>query len=95
MKIVNKKLLKTFTVPGLCECCHCPCPDGRDPHHLFTRGAGRVDIPENLVSLCRECHNSFHMSGRPCLTELLEVSAKRNGTTAEAIRAKVYEIRRK
>jgi 5-methylcytosine-specific restriction endonuclease McrA len=29
-------------------------------HHIHTRGAGGDDVPENLIGLCRECHNRVH-----------------------------------
>ena len=94
MKIVNLKLLAEFSRPGVCENCGKPCPDGRDPHHILTKGAGRVDIRENLCGLCRACHNGFHSCGKPSAAKLFGISAKREGTTAQEAQAKIWEIRR-
>ena len=40
----------------LCEVCFRPCVD---IHHINGRGKGK-DIIENLIGLCRECHNEAH-----------------------------------
>lgn len=34
-----------------------PCSAGLDPHHIKNKGAGGDDIPENLITLCRQHHN--------------------------------------
>lgn len=39
-----------------CENCGGPCAD---VHHLDGRGKGK-DVIENLMGLCRECHNLAH-----------------------------------
>lgn len=31
-----------------------------DVHHLLMRSQGGTDEPENLVTLCRECHTQVH-----------------------------------
>jgi hypothetical protein len=59
-------------------------------------GAGsQLDIPENLVSLCRWCHHaaenvrpSLHASGRGPVTReaLLQVVAQREGWEEEALK---------
>ncbi len=94
MIIIDKKLLKQFSAPGRCENCGRACPDGCDPHHIFSKGAGRVDRRINLVSLCRECHNGFHASGKPSRDELLEIVARREGATPDEITGLVMKIRR-
>lgn len=48
MKIENPELLKSFHSPGRCECCGKGCME-REPHHIFSRGTGQIDIPENLL----------------------------------------------
>lgn len=93
MKVINKGLLKEAAKPGLCECCGAPCPDGRDPHHLMTKGAGRVDVRSNIVSLCRVCHVGFHASGTPSFEALIVIAAMRDKTTPNAIMEMVYRIR--
>lgn len=91
MRVIDKKLLKQFSQPGRCECCGRMC-GSRDPHHLFSRGAGRIDVRQNLVSICRECHSMVH-SGAMCRKAMLEIAAKREGTTPDEIEALVYRLR--
>jgi len=93
MKIVNCKLLAEFRGPGCCEACRKPCVR-LFPHHIFTRGAGQVDIRENLISLCLECHAGFHSMGSPSFTRLLKIAADREKSTPNRIRAMVFKIRR-
>lgn len=94
MKIVNEKLLARMRLPGLCESCGRPCPDGRDPHHVMTKGAGRVDAECNLVSICRLCHVGFHTSGKPSYDELIAIAGRRTGKTPEEIEEFVWRMRR-
>ena len=99
--IVDEAMLDRFRGPGACELCGAEFPV-RVPHHLFARGVGgggRVDIPENLVSLgpegqwkCR-CHHLIHNGSIPrrCV---LAVVAIREGKTIEEIENAVYAARR-
>lgn len=52
MRIENKRLLREFAKATRCDFCgrH---TQGCDPAHLWSRGAGRLDIRCNLMSLCR------------------------------------------
>lgn len=54
---VDEDCLDKFRSPGRCELCNAWVAR-RDPHHLMTRGAGRVDHPWNLIALCRACHGT-------------------------------------
>jgi hypothetical protein len=92
--MTDDDLLAEFRSPGLCECCGVPCLDGRDPAHIYSRGAGRADCRENLVSLSRECHTRSHGGHAPRRWRLLIIAARREGTRPKAIRDKVYAIRR-
>ena len=94
MRIVNKKLRTEFSRPGLCEHCEKPCPDGRDPAHIYSRGAGQVDVRKNLVSLCRLCHTRSHDGHSPRRWRLLIIAARREGCRPKDIRDMVYRIRR-
>ncbi len=94
MKVIDSQLLKRVKEAVRCEWCHRPTPDGADPHHIHSRGAGRLDIRENLCSLCRWCHSSNHNGKEPTRAQLLDMVAKREGTTAEAIVEKVHRLRR-
>lgn len=94
MRVIHESLLARFRLPGRCEACRRPCFDGLDPHHIFGKGAGRVDIASNLIAICRDCHNAFHS----CYTKelrmsLLQISAAREGTTPEEIEDKVMRLR--
>lgn len=43
---------------GKCERCHQRPPF--DAHHLVYPEWGTVDVPENLIAVCRECHCELH-----------------------------------
>lgn len=92
MRIVNECLLTDFRRRLACELCGKPMPYGCDPHHVFSRGAGRLDIVENLVSLDRECHNQVHSGVVSCQT-LLEHIAKRERISTSAIESIIYYLR--
>lgn len=94
MKLIDDDLLREFRESSSCEYCGKRTPGGTDPAHIFSRGAGRVDIRENLVSLCRECHTRSHAGGEPNKETLLAIAAKREKTTQDKITCRIYEIRR-
>lgn len=79
---------------GPCEWCG---KRGRtDPHHLTCRGIGgghRLDIPENMLALCRSCHDLVH-AGKIKRDEMVAVVARRQKTTPEAIMEHIYLLRR-
>lgn len=59
-RIVDKELkIKISGKP--CQACRRYPPS--DPHHVTTVGAGGDDVPENLIPLCRVCHQEWHKSG--------------------------------
>ena len=60
MKIVCEELLDVFRQATSCGWCK-RGTSGADPHHIFSRGAGRLDIRVNLIPLCRLCHNEDDM----------------------------------
>lgn len=64
-------------------CERCRRPAFGEPHHIFTRGAGGPDIKENLIQLCT-CHDLAHRGKIP-RQELMEIVARREGTTADEI----------
>jgi hypothetical protein len=93
VKVINEDLLNEFRGFGKrCEWCgrlrYCHAA------HIFSRGAGRVDIPGNLVCLCWECHGANHNGHRPLKVDLLAIAAARERTTQDAITEEVYKIRR-
>lgn len=57
-------------------CEMCGRPTGNEPHHIFPRGAGGPDIPENLIQLCPVCHTKAH-SGVFSKERLLKIVGRR------------------
>lgn len=92
MKLVDEKLCATFRGLRPCEWCghtrHCVAS------HVYTRGAGRVDIPENLCSMCAECEAHHHNGARPTTKDMETIVALREGIQAEDIFHEVSRIRR-
>lgn len=90
MIIKKESLLQSLRSAGPCGICGKPCLV-RDVHHLQSRGAGggyRLDIACNLVSVgpcfvC-PCHGRAQRYDIP-REIVLELIAKREGTTADAI----------
>lgn len=85
MKIIDDAVLAEFRA-GPCERCRRPGPC--DPHHCFiTRGVGggtRLDMRQNLLSLCFQCHHYCH-NVPGVNAECRRIIAKREGSTVEAI----------
>lgn len=79
MRIVNNAIRAEFAARVRCEHCKKPCPQGCDPAHCYSRGAGWVDIRCNLVALCRVCHGNNHANHEPYLNDLLQIAADREG----------------
>jgi hypothetical protein len=50
----------TFRLKQRCEGCWETPAESLDPHHLLSRGGGRMDVTFNLCALCRECHTKVH-----------------------------------
>ena len=42
---------------GKCACCNAPI---EHYHHIVQRSEGGSDTPENLIGLCKACHNEVH-----------------------------------
>jgi 5-methylcytosine-specific restriction endonuclease McrA len=49
----------------------CAFGDGRalDVHHIVFRSQGGTDDIENLIALCRSCHDRAHFKKQPYLTK--------------------------
>lgn len=96
MKVIDPALLDEFRSRGVCELCNRP---GSDPDHwFFARGmgaGGQLDVPENLLTLCRRCHDLRHQEGRPSKEVLLLIVARREGKSVEEVEQTLYELRRR
>lgn len=98
MKIVNELLIRSFGGPGICEVCLNKVRQ-RDCHHVFSRGAGRLDISANLISVCSvfsggdNCHHLIHQ-GNIARDDLLKVIGDRDGIDWESIEDCIFALRR-
>lgn len=42
------------------HCRHCNNSNGLDPHHVIFAGQGGPETLDNLITLCRRCHDMIH-----------------------------------
>src|SRR5438046_1092997 len=59
MTILDEACLDAFRQAPHCEYCRTPSRGRLEPHHYHPRGreaATQLDIRENLIALCRLCH---------------------------------------
>jgi hypothetical protein len=84
--IIDKHLLRVFSMAPRCEYCHQPAKC--DPHHAVKcRGHGggsRLDIKINLAALCRICHTMVG-DGHIKKEVIVEIVARREKRTVEEI----------
>ncbi len=97
MRVVDEDCLKLFREKPRCELCGRALYARAHPHHIHSRGAGRLDIPINLISLggyvdCN-CHGAAH-AGKVTRDALQAIAARREGVTVEAAIDEVHRIRR-
>jgi hypothetical protein len=98
MRIVDEALLTELRQARVCGWCLMDLRHPPEVHHILGKGAGRVDIRGNLIPLggpwdCN-CHGLVHAGDWASRGELLAATAARDGTTAHAIEAEVWRIRR-
>ena len=72
-RIVNRKAVEQAR-QSFCELCGRPGPV--HVHHIKSRGAGGGDVPENLISLCPECHAEVHAGLIP-KAKLVRIAVRR------------------
>lgn len=84
MKHISSKQAKAHAIPqsvkrvvydrdgGLCVKCHRP---GLPEAHFIPRSKGGLGIPENVLTLCRDCHNTFDFGTKEKRQELREYFA--------------------
>lgn len=95
MKIINLDLLAKFRAAWRCEWCGRRTPNGCDPAHVFARGmggGGQLDVIFNLVSLCRQCHQSHHDGNRPTRLNLLGLVAVREGMFPVEVETEIFRL---
>lgn len=87
MFIENKKALDSARNSVCCLWCRKACRP--DAAHIYSKGAGVLDVEWNVVPLCRECHTHSHSGKSPTTEELLAIVAKRwNCRPADLTRAR-------
>ena len=60
-RIRDPDAIARFRLEHLGEPCDiCERRPGTDPHHVQYRSQGGADVPENLLWLCRTCHDDLH-----------------------------------
>lgn len=92
MKIISEATLDLFRQKQRCE--WCVRVASLDAHHWKPRGIGggsRLDIKENLIGLCRECHNRAE-SGDISRSAILETIADREGLTPEQVQELIWSV---
>jgi 5-methylcytosine-specific restriction endonuclease McrA len=61
-RIKDPKALKRASKP-YCELCG-SWQNIDPPHHIIFKSQGGHDTPENLITLCRDCHDNAHGKGK-------------------------------
>lgn len=98
MIIHNETLLSEFRTPGKCDWCGKACA-AREGHHLFSKGAGRIDARWNLACLGKtlsfqcQCHSKHHQGLSPTAADLILMVADREKTNGAAIVDAMFYIR--
>lgn len=98
MKIVNDKALDFARGPGYCDWCR-KLVSNRNPHHVFSKGAGQVDARFNIAAICEtfsgglNCHHLVH-TGEIDDDDILIMVAEREDVIQDDIKSLVMLIRR-
>jgi hypothetical protein len=82
VRVISPAAMAACRAKGRCE--NCGKPGAVDCHHLHSRGIGggtRIDVPELLMALDRQCHDLAAVLGNT----LLEKVAAREKTTVELL----------
>jgi hypothetical protein len=97
----NQTILDMFRHAHNCEWCGRQTPEGCDPAHIISRGAGGPDHPLNLIALCRgwhegdftSCHVRTHQGLEPTASQLFQIVAMREGwKCGEDVRLAVWKM---
>lgn len=98
MILPNERILGRFRLAQVCEWCGKRSRSGLDPHHYYYKrgmgGGGRIDIPLNLVSICRfPCHDDAER-GRIRREDFLAIVARRENMDPDEVVRILNGIRR-
>ncbi len=96
MRHVDEKVLASFRGPGKCALCGTWSPQ-RECHHVFSRGAGRLDVPLNLCSLGGAWSCLCHAQAQRYVitrAKVVEAVAFREGLDAAFVAQRVPWLRR-
>lgn len=97
MKVIDENMLDRFRHATSCSWCSRPTPTGCDPAHYIAKGTDshkRMDLPENLASLCRRCHTSSHDGNEPTPDQLAVVIAAREELAVEPMKNFLWAVQR-
>lgn len=98
MNIPNDKLLASYRTSGNCEHCGKFC-SMRVAAHVFSKSAGRIDHPLNLVHLGMNpvtdcvCHANSHSTPSPSRMDFLRIVSKREGVPVQLIVDSIAAVR--
>jgi 5-methylcytosine-specific restriction endonuclease McrA len=62
-RVVNENVLQAARDAGRCTVCGRRRPT--EPHHIKSVGSGGGDTPENVLPVCRGCHDDIHRGNAP------------------------------
>ena len=80
--------LKQFILSRDSHCCQKCLGKKKDEklhvHHIIFRSNGGANSPDNLITLCKTCHDNLHLH-QTAEAESLKLQKKRKTTTADAV----------
>lgn len=99
MNVPDDTLIASYRKPGVCELCGKRCRM-LCAAHIFSKGAGKVDHPWNLVAVgmdpvngCCDCHLRSHNGPKPSREDFLRVVADREEVSPEHITETISAVR--
>ena len=67
------------------SCYYCPATEDLTLHHLIRREMGGATEPENLLVVCRECHDLIHEGHIDDSELVMAVFAKKSDNTVKKV----------
>lgn len=100
MIVIDEYLLASIRLE---PCCWCDLPGPSEASHTFAKGMGgafRLDVVENVLPVCRECHQAHHDGSKSPRNGLrlgryamLCLSAVRIGISADECQQRIFTMR--